>query len=422
MFRSYQQQLGRGFLFNRQQTHFLRRERMFKKVLLKSIFQKMKHGGFSVVFWDGEEVSYGDEPPVFKLIFNTVPKLGSSDGTDPVTWLGEAYMDEVIDFEGRLEDFLLILQRNNLFMSAPSQDTVAATTLTGLNDQLQLQQENIQHHYDCGNDFFALWLDKTLSYSCAYFKSPDDSLEQAQLQKIDHSLRKLNLSPGERLLDIGSGWGWLIIRAAQRYGVKATGITLSSEQYKATKSRIADLGLAEQVAVELTNYQELDPRTNRFDKIVSIGMFEHVGKSNLPTYMDKVNQLLVDGGLSLLHTITGPDEHPGNAWMTKYIFPGGYVPSLRETVWLLPDYNFQLLHLENLRLHYAMTLDLWHRNFMEHIDTVLQQFGKRFTRMWSLYLQACAASFRVSGLSIHQLLFSKGLNNRLPITYDYIYE
>ncbi|MDR3593042.1 MAG: class I SAM-dependent methyltransferase [Negativicutes bacterium] len=396
---------------------------MFEKVLLKSLFRKMKHGGFSVVFWDGEEAAYGDESPAFKLIFHTAPDLGPGD-SDPVTWLGEAYMDEIIDYEGSLEDFLRILQLNGQFMAAPDRNMVAATAATSrscLKDQLRQEQTNIRHHYDCGNDFFSLWLDKTLSYSCAYFKTPDDSLDQAQLQKIDHSLRKLNLKPGEHLLDIGSGWGWLIIRAAQKYGVKATGITLSSEQYAATKERVADLGLAGQVNVEIMNYQELDPRIHHFDKIVSIGMFEHVGKNNLPTYMERVSDLLSDGGLSLLHTITGPDEHPGNNWMLKYIFPGGYVPSLRETVWLLPDYNFQLLHIENLRLHYAMTLDLWYRNFMEHIDAILQKFGTRFTRMWSLYLQACAASFRVTGLSLHQLLFSKGLNNRLPITYDYIY-
>ncbi len=393
---------------------------MFEKVLLKSLFKKLKRGGFSVVFWDGEEVSYGEGPPPFRLIFNTAPKFGPGNA-DPVTWLGEAYMDETVDFEGRLEDFLRILQLNSEFITAPGQNKVTATKLDRTDDQLRLEQENIHHHYDCGNDFFSLWLDKTLSYSCAYFKTPGDSLDTAQLQKIDHSLKKLNLTPGERLLDIGCGWGWLIVRAAQRYGVKATGITLSSEQYRGTKERISELGLDGQVAVELVNYQDLDPQKVQFDKIISIGMFEHVGKNNLPTYMDRVSKLLVDGGLSLLHTITGPDEHPGNAWMRKYIFPGGYVPSLRETVWLLPDYDFQLLHVENLRLHYALTLDLWYRNFTEHIDAILQKFGKRFTRMWSLYLQACAASFRVTGLSLHQLLFSKGLNNRLPTTYDHIY-
>lgn len=183
------------------------------------------------------------------------------------------------------------------------------------------------------------------------------------------------------------------------------------------------MGLADQVEVKLMDYLDLDETEYQFDKIINVGMFEHVGKENLGKYMEKVNRLLVPGGLSFLHTITGMVERTyGNLWMEKYIFPGGYVPTLRETIWLMPGHDFHLLHAESLRLHYALTLDQWYKNFSEHFDEIEQKFGRRFMRMWSLYLQGCAASFRASGLDIHQLLFSKGLNNQMPLTFEHVYE
>ncbi|MBP2650432.1 MAG: cfa [Firmicutes bacterium] len=391
-----------------------------KKALIKSIFEKVKYGGLRVVYWDGEEVVYGDQQPEFHLIFNESPPLNLNID-DPMVGLGEAYMDGIIDYQGSLDTMMLLLERNRDAFLQSSTGTTVMKAFNGVVDKLQ-QKKNIAHHYDLGNDFFALWLDKTMCYSCGYFEKPDYTLEQAQLAKIGHILKKLNLKPNERLLDIGCGWGWLIIKAAQEYGVKALGITLSEEQYRGDKERIAKLGLEDKVDVKLMNYLDLDEKEYQFDKIVSVGMFEHVGKANLPTYMAKVNTLLTPGGLSLLHTITGTTEDvPTNTWMKKYIFPGGYVPTLRETIWLLPEYDFHLLHVESLRLHYAKTLDIWYDNFVSQLDEVRKKFDERFIRMWSLYLQGCAASFRVSGLNIHQLLFSKGINNDLPMTNEYMY-
>ena len=391
-----------------------------KKTLIQSFFRKMRHGGLRVVYWDGEEVSYGDQMPSFTLIFKQEPPIRFQ-VEDPVLALGEAYMDEVIDFQGRLEDILKMINENRQYFTGSAAATSLLKVMKGVTDKLQ-QKRNIEHHYDLGNDFFSLWLDKTMSYSCAYFKTPADSLYQAQLQKIDHILKKLDLKPGERLLDIGSGWGWLIIKAAQEYGAKALGITLSEEQYRGTQERINQLGLEDQVAVRIINYLDVDEKQLQFDKIVSVGMFEHVGKENLPKYMEKIEKLLVPGGLSLLHTITHTTEDvPSNTWMKKYIFPGGYVPSLRETIWLLPEYGFHLLNVESLRMHYAKTLDHWYENFWNHMETVRKNFDQRFIRMWSLYLQGCAATFRASGLNVHQILFSKGLNNELPLTLENIY-
>lgn len=244
---------------------------------------------------------------------------------------------------------------------------------------------------------------------------------EAQLNKIDHILKKLQLAPGETLLDIGSGWGRLIIRAAQKYGVKATGVTISEEQYKETLTRIEKLGLNDQVEVKLLDYLDLDAEEVQFDKIVSVGMFEHVGKENLGRYMEKVEELLVPGGLSMLHSIMGTKEECVNSWITKYIFPGGYIPSLRETIRLFPEYDFHLLHAESLRMHYAKTIDRWYDNYLAHWDLVEEKYGRRFARMWELYLKGCASNFRVTGLNIYQLLFTKGLNNDLALTFEHIY-
>jgi len=392
-----------------------------RKHLLKSFFESIKHASFEVVYWDGEQVKYGDGQPLVKVIFNKPLPL-TFNLEDPVLAFGEAYMDDIVDFEGNLEVIFGAVESNKdgVFGGLTGKAVSVVKTLSGAAARLK-QKSNIQHHYDLGNDFFSLWLDETMSYSCAYFKTIGDSLYQAQMQKIDHILKKIQLRPGERLLDIGSGWGWLIIKAAREYGAQALGITLSEEQYRATKERVKELDLEERVDVKLLSYQDLDEQEHRFDKIVSVGMFEHTGKENLSGYMEKVNRLLAPGGLSMLHTITGMWEKPVNSWIKKYIFPGGYIPSLRETVWLLPEYDFHLLHAESLRLHYAMTLDRWYENFLKHVNTVEQKYGHRFVRMWDLYLRGCAASFRVSGLNIYQLLFSKGLNNNLPMTLEHVY-
>jgi cyclopropane-fatty-acyl-phospholipid synthase len=391
---------------------------VLQKQLVKRIFENIHKGGLKVRYWDGEEIDYGDSPPQVTLIFNQPPP-STADFNDPLMTLGEAYMDRVVDYEGPLDEIMRLMSNNKSFF--PKAIAKVWKTISGKSDRAQAKR-NIQHHYDLGNDFFSLWLDETMSYSCAYFKDRTDSLLQAQLQKIDHILKKLKLQPGEKLLDIGSGWGWLIIKAAQVYGAKAMGITLSEEQCRATKERIAALGLSDKVDVQLVSYLDLDPAQLQFDKIVSVGMFEHVGKENIPLYFEKVNQLLVPGGVSLLHTITNTTENePENTWAKTYIFPGGYVPSLREIVWQLPEYDFHLLQVETLRMHYAMTIDCWYKNFCEHIDTVRDKFGDRFVRMWELYLKGSAANFRVSGLNIHQLLFSKELNNDLPLTYEHVY-
>lgn len=391
------------------------------KNIYHSFFKGFKGADFEVSYWDGEKVAYGRGAPRVKIALKK-PLPVNFNPENAVLAFGEAYMDGLVDFEGSMEEIIRIIQRNTEGTVSGGRTGKIASVISSIGNLKARQKQNIQHHYDLGNEFFSLWLDETMSYSCAYFNSPGDSLYQAQLQKIDYTLKKLQLKPGEKLLDIGCGWGWLVITAAREFGVKALGITLSEEQYRAAGEKVESEGLSGAVDIQMKNYLDLAAEGQSFDKIVSVGMFEHVGKENLAKYMEAVDKLLCPGGLFLLHSIMGTDEHPVNSWMEKYIFPGGYIPSLRETTWLVPEYNFHLLHAESLRLHYALTLDRWYSNFQKNISAVREKFGDRFVRMWSLYLIGCAASFRASGLNIYQLLFSRGLNNNLPMTMDYLYK
>jgi len=396
-----------------------------QKHLYKAIFRSIKGEPFAVTYWDGQTDVYGtvnnEEPPV-RVIFNEEINLRDM-LYEPEVRFGEAYMDQKIDFEGDLRVLFRLLVQNEMLLKkdANKEGLLQRFMKCQRETPAQEQIENVQYHYDLGNDFFKLWLDKTMSYSCAYFKTPEDSLEQAQLQKIDHSLRKMQLKEGETLLDIGSGWGWLIIKAAREYGVKALGITLSKEQEEETKQRVKDEGLEDQVEVRQADYRDLAVEGHSFDKIVSLGMFEHVGKQYIPTYFFCLKKLLKPQGLSLLHTLTRPVESPSNPWLEKYIFPWGYIPSLREVVWALPENCFHLIDVESLRMHYVMTTDRWADNFEKVTEQVKEKHGERFVRMWRLYLLGCAASFRCSGLDLHQLVFSKNLCNDLPLTRDGLY-
>ena len=232
------------------------------------------------------------------------------------------------------------------------------------------QQKEVRSHYDIGNDFYKLWLDETMSYSCGYFQHEDDSLYQAQVNKVDHILKKLCLEEGMSLLDIGCGWGFLLIEAAKKYGVHGMGITLSQEQYREFQRRIAEEHLERFLTVELMDYRDIPKCGQTFDRIVSVGMVEHVGRDNYQLFMDCAKAVLKPGGLFLLHFISALKEHPGDPWIKKYIFPGGVVPSLREMLSCAAEDGFHTMDVENLRLHYNRTLLCWERNYKEHIREV----------------------------------------------------
>lgn len=362
-----------------------------------------------IEFWDGEVENYGNGDAKFKLIFHE-PISKTDIVKDPSMTFGEAYMTRKIDIDGSLEDVVASLYNNK--ESFLHTHTQLAKLGMILSNSLKKSKENIRHHYDIGNDFYRLWLDETLTYSCAYFKSPNDSLAKAQRNKIEHTLKKLGLSEGDALLDIGCGWGELILTAAKEYHVKATGITLSTEQYKKVQERIKAENLQNHVDVQLIDYREL--KNQKFDRVVSIGMVEHVGKNHLDEYFTVVNQLLNEGGVSLLHCITSIEDGATNSWIDKYIFPGGYIPAMKELVRLMADHGNYLLDVESLRRHYGKTLEHWAKNFENALPEIRKTKDETFIRMWRLYLNSCAASFNCGNIDIHQFLFSKGVNNTLP--------
>lgn len=385
------------------------------KIFYQNLFRHLFSNPCQVEYWDGDIETYGEGDPEFKLVlYEPIPKADII--SDPSLAFGEAYMHNKVEIEGSVQRVIESLYNNQ---ASFLHDKNTYTKLAKLfSNNLKRSKENVQHHYDIGNDFYRLWLDDTMTYSCAYFRSEQDSLTQAQHNKVHHILSKLNLQKGQTLLDIGCGWGELIITAALNYHAKALGITLSSEQYERVSERIREEDLQDFVEVQLLDYRELKNRF--FDRVVSVGMIEHVGKEHLREYFSTVNQLLPDGGVSLLHSITSYEEAATNSWIEKYIFPGGYIPSVQELIGDMAANGFIVLDVESLRLHYAKTLEHWAANFEQALPVINETKDHTFIRMWRLYLNSCAASFKCGNIDVHQFLFAKGVNNDWPWTRDYM--
>lgn len=289
--------------------------------------------------------------------------------------------------------------------------------LAELNDPSR-SQANVAHHYDLDATLYRKFLDEDMHYSCAYFRTPDMSLEAAQQAKCEHIARKLDLQPGARVLDIGCGWGGMAMYLAQHYGASVTGITLSVEQHQLATQRAAERGLGDRVRFILKDYRLME---GEFDAIVSVGMFEHVGRPQYATFFNKVRELLKPEGTALIHTI-GRERPPAgtNAWIRKYIFPGGYIPAASEINTAVEQAGLLLSDLEVWRLHYAETLKHWNQRFQQQRKDMEAHLGQRFARMWTFYLQACEAAFRVGDTVVFHYQLSKDLN-RLPLTRDYLY-
>ncbi len=364
---------------------------------------------------NGEKYEIGYGEPHFSVIFHHMPDIKDMVTSTSIA-LGEAYMDGELEIKGNLYEAL------NSFLGQIdkfSTDHKKLKTLLFSSRGKKNQRAEVSSHYDIGNDFYSMWLDDSLSYSCGYFESEKDTLHDAQYNKVDRILKKLNLREGMSLCDIGCGWGFLLIQAAKKYKVRGTGITLSEEQKKKFEERIKEEKLEDYLDVMLLDYRDLPDTGLKFDRVVSVGMVEHVGRGNYEEFMGCVKSVINKGGLFLLHYISALKEYPGDAWVKKYIFPGGVIPSLREIMHIAGDMRFYTLDVESLRRHYSRTLLCWNENFQKHKDEVREMFDERFVRMWEMYLCACAASFRNGVVDVHQILFSSDVNNEVPMNRWY---
>ncbi len=344
---------------------------------------------------------------------------------NPNLHIGEAYMNEDLIIEkGTIEEFLNLITKcyddfisNNKFYKFYEYLSSIFMPLHQIN-QLVNSKNNVAHHYDINEDLYKLFLDKDMQYSCAYFHNPNISLEQAQKDKKEHIIRKLQIDKNMSVLDIGCGWGGMAIEIAKSTGAKVKGITLSENQFKTASERVQKEGLSDKVSFALQDYRN---ETEKYDRIVSVGMFEHVGVKYFKTYLSKANDILKENGIFLLHTIGQRGKPTATSpWIRKYIFPGGYIPSLSEIMKETQKLNINVTDVEVLRLHYAHTLSRWYQNVMENKDKIIKMFDQRFFRMWEFYLLASKYSFVNMGNVVFQIQIAKNINN-LPLTRNYIY-
>lgn len=389
---------------------------------IESSLQGMfRSGSLDVILPSKRRLVLGDRtgPPVVVAIRDnlTLAKIVAR----PSLAAGEAYMDERLVLEqGTLHDLVDMSARNA--GDRPGGPRVGAmqrwwTKQMEERNERASSRRNVAHHYDLSADFYRLFLDEDLQYSCAYFEGPDSSLEEAQLAKKRHIAAKLALAPGQRVLDIGCGWGGMALALAAWSDARVDGVTLSTEQFDAAQSRAEAAGRAGQVRFSLTDYRDA---TGPYERIVSVGMFEHVGRPNYQTFFDKIASLLTDDGVALIHSI-GRAEGPSTTdlFTAKYIFPGGYIPALSEVLPAVERAGLWVTDIEVLRLHYAMTLRIWLTRFLERRVDVATLYDERFCRMWEFYLSGAEMGFRYGGHMNFQLQLTKR-KNALPITRDYM--
>ncbi len=368
---------------------------------------------------------YGDgsgTPVGFRI---TTASAATKIATDADKYLGECYMDGgLVPTTGTIYDVLALLMYNAETYSMPKVARAAykVRKLIKRIDQYNpvgKAKSNVAHHYDLSGQIYDLFLDRDRQYSCAYFESDAVSLEEAQVAKKRHLAAKLDIKPGMKVLDIGSGWGGLGLYLAETCGAEVTGVTLSEEQHKLSNERAVQRGIASRVSFKLEDYRLLD---QKYDRIVSVGMFEHVGVGHYKEFFGKVHGLLKDDGIAVVHSINRSDGAGAtSAWVKKYIFPGGYIPALSEVLPHLEHSKLYVTDIEILRLHYAKTIHEWYVRFANNRERAKEIYDERFCRMWEFYLAASECAFRFSGMNNFQIQFTKNLH-ALPLTRNYMIE
>jgi cyclopropane-fatty-acyl-phospholipid synthase len=379
----------------------------------------------SVTLWNGQRLVPSDAPHVNVTIRS--PKALASLVRPTMGKLARHYVEQQLDVEGEARE---ILRVGEALGGSPAPAEGAGSRLRKwIGHTRVFDSKAIRYHYDVGDDFYALWLDRRRVYSCAYFKRADDTLDRAQEQKLDHICRKLMLKPGERLLDIGCGWGALIMWAAAHYKVHATGITLSQNQYDYAMKAIREAGLNDLCHVKLLDYRDV-PEDESFDKISSVGMFEHVGRKNFPVYFGKIARLLKPGGLVMNHGITlnSVDGHELGSdigsFIDEYVFPGGELTHVSRVVSEMSERGLETWDVESLRPHYARTLWQWVERLESHQDSAIAAVGEKAYRIWRIYMAGSAHAFERGWMSVYQILAGKPLaDGRLttPATREHIY-
>lgn len=397
---------------------------MWDKILHGFVAHLFHEGDFRLTYPDGTERRYGDgsgEAVSVTLHDETLPRKII---LSPDLAVGEAYMDARLTIENDdVSGFLALAVRNIAMQGEP---WFRRPLALGRHLMRYLQQfnpvpraqANVAHHYDLSGELYDLFLDADRQYSCAYFRQPDMTLDEAQEAKKHHIAGKLLLKPGMKVLDIGCGWGGMGLTLARDYGAEVVGVTLSREQHAMANRRAEEAGLADRCTFELKDYRKVK---GCFDRIVSVGMFEHVGVPHYDEYFRTVRSLLKNDGVALIHTI-GRSDPPGTTspWITKYIFPGGYVPAMSEALRAVENQHLFATDVEVWRLHYAQTLRHWHDRFMANVDRARELYDDRFCRMWRYYLLACEMTFRYNRQVVFQFQLTRE-QDAVPLTRDYLY-
>jgi cyclopropane-fatty-acyl-phospholipid synthase len=398
--------------------------------LIDLFFERaFKRGTLKVTYADGTAKTFGSPDPDFPDVAMrfTTKSVPGQIIRDPALGVAEAFMHgRLVIEQGDIMQLLALASSNNRWEDATGalDPGLAARAVVGVKrkldqfNRIRASRKNVQHHYDIGNALYDLFLDTDRQYSCAYFLDPEhESLEQAQLDKKAHIAAKLALKPGKRLLDIGCGWGGMALYLHEKYGVEVLGITLSDEQIATANQRAADAGVSDKVKFELIDYRHL---TGTFDRIVSVGMFEHVGPPQYRTFFRKCRDLLTDDGVMLIHTI-GRAGGPGvtDEFTAKYIFPGGYIPALSEIAQGYEGLRYYMTDVEVLRLHYGYTLQHWYDRAVANREKIVAMYDEAFYNMWIFYLAGSCVSFKFGGMVNFQLQFARN-RDALPITRDYM--
>lgn len=385
--------------------------------LVRRLLKTAGNPPINIALWDGSEIRshsqkararmiIGDRPALYKLISN------------PDLQLGELYTTGRIQIDGNITVFLETIARYLPDFEKRRWSKLLSKLYLLRRNTLNRAKDNIYHHYDIGNEFYQLWLDERMLYTCAYFPASDITLEQAQLAKMDHVCRKLRLKKDEEVVEAGCGWGALALHMAKHYGVKVKAYNISKEQLAHARQRARAEGLDQQVEFIEGDYRQI---SGDFDAFVSVGMLEHVGVKQYPDLGAVMDRCLRAHGRGLIHTIGRNHPAPMNAWIEKRIFPGAYPPSLGEMTALFEPWKFSVLDVENLRLHYAETLRHWLARFENNIDKVKAMFDEAFVRAWRMYLAGSTATFIVGDLQLFQVLFNRFDNNDIPATREFMY-